>query len=67
MTRIRTKLAHLERRLGDGPCVACAGTPRVFLIANAPDRAAFEQRMRDRAARCTCGRPFTVKTITLES
>jgi hypothetical protein len=64
MTRIRTKLAHLERRLGYGPCVACAATPRVFLIRNAHDRAAFERRMRDRAARCTCNRWFTVKTIT---
>jgi hypothetical protein len=67
MTRIRTKLAHLERRLGNGPCVACAGMPRVFLIASPQDRAAFEQRMRDRAKRCTCGRPFNVKTITMES
>lgn len=62
---IRSRLERVNRALGDGPCVGCSSTPRVFAIRNEADQARFDERMRWRAANCTCNKQFHVKTIFL--
>jgi hypothetical protein len=62
---IGNRLKHLERQVRGRPCAACAAAPRCLTIRSEYDREIFDRQMRERKARCTCGRRFYVKVITL--
>ena len=61
---MRNRLKILERLIRGRPCAACAAAARCVSMDGEDAREAFDRRMRERAARCTCGRPFHVKVIT---
>jgi hypothetical protein len=62
---IESRINRIERMLDDQPCVACATTPRSFVIREPADAEAMRRRLAKHRAECTCGQVFHVKRIVL--
>jgi hypothetical protein len=67
MSTLNYRLSKVERRMGSQPCLACAQTPRCFVISDAATKRQFDHRMREHAAGCTCNQTLTLKRITMVS
>jgi hypothetical protein len=59
------KLEAVAATLAGRCCAVCASTPGCFVLEEA-DETIFARRMKEHAERCTCGRPFHVKVISIE-
>ena len=65
---IRNRLKRLEALAAAanlGRCAACVDAPRTLMIDSEKTFELFDRRMREREQRCTCGRTFHVKVITI--
>jgi len=63
---IGNRLKNLERQVHGRACAACAAAPRCVLADSPNACATVARQMRDREERCTCGRPFHLKVITID-
>jgi hypothetical protein len=62
---LESRINRLEKVVGNQPCIACATTPRHFLIQKPGDEEHMRKRLAKHTAECTCGRTFHVKRIIL--
>ena len=62
-----TRLDRIESLLTSGPCLACANTPRCFMMRAGDEEAEarYQTQMRWRREHCTCGRIFHVRKTIL--